>query len=61
MTKDVYYEQIKTLLARDYAGVSIVQSRMVDTKTAGQPLVVPAVSGYRSKTKSPLKEFFDDQ
>lgn len=61
MAKDMYQDQAKALLAKDYSGISIVQSRMVDTKTSNEPLTVPAISGYRSKNKSPLKQFFDDQ
>jgi hypothetical protein len=55
MAKDLYLDQVRALLAKDYAGISIIQSRMVDTRNSSEPLTVPAISGYRSKTKSPLK------
>lgn len=29
MPKDLYQEQVKALLAKDYAGISIVQSKIV--------------------------------
>lgn len=29
MPKDLYHEQVKALLAKDYAGISIVQSKIV--------------------------------
>lgn len=55
MSRELYVQQVKALLAKDFAGVSITQSKMIDTRKSNEPLTVPAVSGYRSKTKSPLK------
>ncbi len=52
------------MLAKDYAGMSIVQSRMVDTKGGNgnnnDQLIVQS-QPRQQKGKSPLKEFFDSQ
>ena len=60
MAKDLYQDQVKALLAKDYLGVSVNQSKIIDSKYSNDNLVVGAYEGRGTKSKSPLHKFFED-